>query len=283
MKHLLSLFLLLLQFPYIFAQEKLFELKELNDISKSASFIGNKKLIMVGETHGTNEVPGFVFQLIKALHQSDKQVQLGLEISDIYQKDINHFLAVGNKEFLKNSGIFKGQNDGRGSQAIAKLLADVGTLKNVSIFGFDNEEGFMADDSAFGLRSSKRDSIMAKNIYQNLKTDFITIVLIGDFHAQPGIKSKAELQIPGSTTAYFLKYKLGLAEDMLTLKAYANKGDAWNCQEDGCKVHPYSSGVQIADELKGKDFLYLYGKQQESGFDGLIYFDTYTSSPPLLR
>jgi uncharacterized iron-regulated protein len=107
---------LLFNFLFSFAvsgQTKIYDLNKLDSINFK-NFIADKKVIVVGEMHGTTEVPLFVLQLVKELRKTQRKLTVGLEIPINYQKDINEFIKNGDFEKLKKLDHFK-YPDGRTS------------------------------------------------------------------------------------------------------------------------------------------------------------------------
>src|SRR5260221_6434578 len=74
-------------------QIKTFDLTKLGN-ADFKNFIAKKKIIVVGEMHGTTEVPLFVLQLVRQLQESNEKLTIGLEIPINNQRDIDDYLKT---------------------------------------------------------------------------------------------------------------------------------------------------------------------------------------------
>jgi hypothetical protein len=196
---------ILLMTSAVYGQVKTMSLHKL-DSGNVASFFADKKVIVIGEMHGTSEVPQFVSQLIGLMSAKFDRVTVALEIERNYQQQVDEFLDNGDFDKLLALDYFK-VKDGRTSEAMTDLIKELRTFKNVQVVCFDIESG---DQRA------NRDSLMAVNLSSAYTGDRM-IVLTGNLHAtlkegywQPGFKS----------AAYYFNTRNKLGDKMVSLYTY---------------------------------------------------------------
>lgn len=253
------------------AQLKTFQLNELSG-SDFKQFIANKKVIVVGEMHGTNEVPRFVLQLIKQLKQANKKLIVGLEINSNYQKDLDEFLKSGDFEKLIKIDYFK-THDGRTSEAVGELIKGIRKLKNVKVICFDVVSGQQ-------IEMNKRDSLMAINLNNGYKEGQL-IVLTGNLHAN----LQAGYWRPDFKSAIYNFNKLrAFGDKLISLNTYYAGGTIWNCMQDGCRERDAGiNGDNFKRRLGLEEFVAFYDNVDPSGYSGFVYFDKVTSSKPIVE
>lgn len=249
------------------AQPKVFDLDKSED-SELMEFLSKKKVIVVGEMHGTAEVPQFVLRLVKMLKEKNKPLTVGLEISNDLQRDIDKFMKTGDFGKLLELDYFK-VPDGRTSIAMGNLMKALQKMKGIKIVCFDV-------DSKSNFVAKKRDSLMGINLATRYRNDKM-IMLTGNLHAnlkegywKPGFKS---------AVYHFQKIKK-FGTDLISLNTYFISGTIWNCMQDGCKERAAFSSPGV--EKKGlTNFVSINDKDDLSGYDGFVYFDKVNASWPL--
>lgn len=107
-----------------------------------------QQVILIGETHGTNEIPAFTLGIVCSLLRAGKSVILGVEHSGEQQEALNRFLSSsGSAEDRK--ALLQGVNwrlysDGRGSVAMLELVDAMRRLRmagqRVGILAIDRNE-----------------------------------------------------------------------------------------------------------------------------------------------
>jgi hypothetical protein len=266
---LILLFYFLLSF-IANGQTTIYDLNKL-DSPDFKNFIADKKVIVVGEMHGTAEVPLFVLQLIKQLKETQRKLTIGIEIPINYQKDIDDFMKNGDFEKLKNLDHFK-YPDGRTSKAMEQLLKGLREIKRVNVICFDIDT-----NSDSGVN---RDSLMALNLTTSYKGGQM-VVLTGNLHAnlkegywRPGFKS---------ATFYFNDNKK-FNDQLISLNTYYAGGTIWNCMQDGCKERDAgTNGGDLKSKYGLTNFIGIYEGVNPSGYSGFIYWDKVTASKPMVN
>ncbi|MEO6902036.1 MAG: hypothetical protein ABI315_02655 [Bacteroidia bacterium] len=265
--------ILLLSFLYTAVangQTKIYDLNKLDSINFT-NFITDKKVIVVGEMHGTTEVPLFVLQLIKQLKKSQKKLTVGLEIPINYQKEINDFMKSGDFEKLKKLDHFK-YPDGRTSIAMGQLIKGLRELSGVKTICFDIDTNLR-----YGIN---RDSLMGVNLSESYR-DGQMVILTGNLHAnlkegywRPNFKS----------ATYYFNMEKKFNDKLISLNTYYGGGTIWNCMEDGCKERDAgSNGGNVKQSYGFINFIGIYDGVHPSGYSGFIYWDKVTASKPMVK
>jgi hypothetical protein len=138
-------------------------------------------LLWFGETHGTEECPRFIGDVIEHLAVTAR-VQLALEIPRDLQPQLDGYVrsdggAASRRALLE--GEFWRWQDGRSSCAMVELLDRVRTSRAaIEIVGFDIE----SDDAVTAARD--REIAMAEMVVRTHASDAVMVVLSGGIHAR---------------------------------------------------------------------------------------------------
>ena len=203
-----------------------------NEISPTLiSAIENKQLILIGESHGTNEMPDFTYSLVKVLAEKH-EIALGLEFPIEIQEPIDAFMASGDEKVLADILFFKDANfhSGRGSEAMIRMLKNVRTIKKLKVFCFDSAEPNFTSPSPV-----ERDTRMAMNILGFIKANpnKKIITYSGNIHSRltPGYANNPNHKNMGAETLKFSNGNLTLSNSINILFRY-DQGSAWQCWFD---------------------------------------------------
>lgn len=237
-------------------------------------------ILLVGEIHGTNEIPKFVGDVICNLQKSGKIVWLGLEIPTSEQANIDAYLdSKGELDDKKKltSGVFWSFKDGRSSQAVLSLIDQVRILKNggivINIFAFDQ----MADgeDSFSNRRERGMAEVLTK--LQRLNQQALGVVLVGNYHARKNI------DIDAAQTLYPLGARL-LQIGALSIQAYYEAGQAWNMRQAVSGIIQKNSNLPenyIRPNLSQPIVLGpILSEEKMTAFDGYYYLGKISASSP---
>lgn len=125
-----------------------------------------ERVILVGELHGTKEMPAFVAGLACSLLLQGRQVVLSLELPSDLQPDLERYMASDGSAPARQplyASSFGRLEDGRGSAAYMQLIELVRVLRQAGA-----PVGLAATDMGRGpaaaRESGTRDNIMANNI-----------------------------------------------------------------------------------------------------------------------
>ncbi len=189
-----------------------------------------EKFVLMGELHGTAEIPALFFDLVCHAAQSGS-VEIGLEIQDIYSPAFEAYLrasdgAAAKTAFLQSEHWTYGI-DGRGSVAMLKLIDDLIVLK---------KSGFPIDIFVFSPTPPRnhsitdREKMMAVNWMSRMKSrpNARMFALVGNYHSSKFAfrgGEPAALHLPPS--------------DTLTLEPQEVGGESWNCIAKGCGANAF--------------------------------------------
>lgn len=228
------------------------------------------KLLMLGETHGSNESPELAGRIACA-DALKGPVVLGLEIPTSEQAAIEEFLASdgGNaaKTRLLSRDFWQTDKDGRASAAMFALIEYIRWLKRrdlpVSIFAFAQRGE---------RRGITRDAALAGSIrkyrLKHLKTRMI--VLTGNVHA-----SHAQVLELGESRIVPAGYLLGDLHPTSVLVTYPS-GSIWACMPD-CGVH------QVGSKRWTRAKPGFYNKAPMPGYSISYMLPSITASPPAIN
>lgn len=142
-------------------------------------------VILVGEVHGTREIPAAFSDLVCHAVEQDFPTKIGIEFSSRFTDSLDAFVnTTGSKEALgeleKLSFWHVKFQDGKRSEAMYEMLEAVrrwnvkdGT--DISVFSFD------ANDWSEDVNREKQ---MAKNIQSQAGPGHVTLILTGNLHSR---------------------------------------------------------------------------------------------------
>jgi len=226
------------------------------------------QLILIGETHGTEQAPAFVGGLVCSLVKTGRQVILALERSSTEQPAMNRYLesagSPADQQALldKESPWGYSLQDGRSSQAVLTLIEQMRRLRSaghqVAVLAMQRDIDLKLPQAksplkltpeASGLFSRLNDRGMADSLAYMavLKPDYTIVALAGSYHTasqvRPGVPPRQ--QPMGQVLAEMLPvYVIGLST--------AEGGTSWFCtSREDCGSHQvrpfdmYRQGDQI--------------------------------------
>lgn len=228
-------------------------------------------LLVLGEIHGSREIPAFALQALCAVLVHPEPVVLGVEVWTSLQMEVNDYLAsAGGKKERERllAGEFWGSvNDGRSSQAMLELIEGVRVLRSlnaaVSVVCFDNVEDLKAGET--------RDIAMGRFLlaHRTEHPDSRYVILTGNIHARTAIGTPWDPQLEPMTR------HLSAAKGTLrSLDARHSGGTFWACAPE-CGIQRFRGAG--ASEAQGVE---LFDERDDLGFDGVFDVGPATSSAP---
>jgi len=225
--------------------------------------------ILIGEMHGTNEMPAFTSNLACHLLTQKQAVTVALELPHSWTAAMQQTSDL--RMALKQAGWNSYWQDGRTSAAMLQLIETVTALRatgaDISLLAFDVDEP-PAD--------GKRDHAMAARLQQAIQQqpERVYVVLTGNLHARNKHDSHPFAKEP---MALLLAHALPIRRQ-LSLLGHYNNGTAWACFADaGCGAQP----------LTGKTQSTLHGiagwrdpELTAIGYDAAFYLGTISASAP---
>lgn len=237
-------------------------------------------VMLLGELHGTQEVPRFVAQGVCQTASSGTPVTVGLELPVENQERVATFIrsAGTDDDWLKlmEAPFWRSPfPDGRGSEAMANLLEQLRRLRSqgldVDAFVFDHPKE----------QGQERENAMANTVLSQVRKSpkRFFLVVAGNIHPRTaqGLPWDKTYRPMGMLIAQQV-------EDTVALDVAYNSGTAWICAEEATG-EKLECGVKQA---KGKDngdryFVHLWDGPDKNGFHGIFYVGPVTASLPAVR
>ncbi|MGB0134220.1 hypothetical protein [Dokdonella sp.] len=222
------------------------------DMSALLERAGKSRVILVGEIHGTAEVPKLTGDLA-AVIAAEYTLIVGLEVPRDEQKRIDAFLdsagtSADRAALLAGNFWSRAYQDGRSSLAMADLLERLRLLRSeadIEVLALDQLSGGLVDGDT-------RDRVMAERLSEALQADpeARALVLAGNFH------TRVQMGAPWNESHQFLGYRLK-AFDPYAIEVLANAGSAWTCtgaDAASCEARSFPAqtllpGMQLGDEV----------------------------------
>lgn len=228
--------------------------------------LGGERLVLVGEVHGTREIPAMLGDLA-SLMVTERPVVVGLELPAREQGRIDAFLASdgtsdSRSQLLQGPFWTRSRQDGRSSEAMLNLIERLRTMRRegrpVTVLAFDaSEESMESDDAAAAER------IRAAYRAEDGTT---MLILLGNYRAS----------LAGETPTLGSRL-LGLGP--LSVDVTAWRGSYWTCDHDSNDCGPRS--------LAGSDsgaapMLHTDADTRARGFASQLILGAISMSPPAL-
>ncbi|WP_374585419.1 hypothetical protein [Pseudoduganella sp.] len=229
-----------------------------------------ERVILVGELHGTNEMPAFVSGLACSLLRDGRQVALSLEVAADVQPEIERYLVSDGSEAARQplyGSSFGRLDDGRGSAAIMEIIEQARVLRlagaPITLVATDLRRSQAKVAPGEKWDPATRDRIMAENIgaLARAKPDAVVLSLSGNAHA-----TRRE-GAPYPSLAYLLAQQMPVHTVGLAHKG----GSAWVCT--GVMGGKLQCG---AHAMSG-----LGGRMDARGYDREVKLGGITASPPV--
>ncbi len=168
----------------------------LESISKK---ISGKKIILIGEIHGTKEIPRVLTRFFSE-HIKKNDFNICLELPSNEQEKINNYFSTGDENLIREIFYNSDESDGRKSLEYMELIKKIYEInkkhnKKIKIIFIDIDNNFKAKDF-----QNEREKIMAKNILKSAEKQ--TFAILGNIHASKKIIDIAGVKI--IPTGYYI-------------------------------------------------------------------------------
>lgn len=239
-------------------------------------------VLLLGEMHGTQEVPRFVAQSACQATVAGTPVTVGLELPLENQTRVDAFLeSAGTEEDwlkLMEAPFWRSPYpDGRSSEAVANMLEQLRQLRSSGL----DVEAFVFDHPR--AQGQDREDAMAATVKHQVESakDRFYVVLSGNIHA----RTRQGLPWNGKYRPMGLLLKDEL-EDVVALDMAYDSGSAWICAVDSKGVKDkLDCGIRNA---KGKDngdrfFMHQWASTNDAGYNGVFYVGPVNASAPAVH
>jgi hypothetical protein len=235
------------------------------------------QVMLLGELHGTREVPRFVALGTCQVALRGTPVTVGLELPVENQERVRRFIASAgtgqDRALLMESPFWRSPYpDGRGSEAVAQLLEQLRWLRSqgldVEVFVFDHPE----------LQGEAREAAMARSVLSQVEAGPERFFLIATGNIHPRIRPGVPWDLGYRPMGYMLARKL---PSLVSLDVAFASGTAWICS--------VGETLECGERAtKGQDngdryFISLFEEPSEAGFHGVFYVGAVSASPPAVR
>lgn len=224
-------------------------------VAATRAAIGEHRLVLLGEYHGTREIPQYTAALVDAL-SADGSVALALEMSRSEQPALDAFMASdGSPEAVAKLQAtpwwsIKGQqHDLRRSRDMFDMILRLRELRAggraVSIWAIDLAAGVH-------LSADQRDRDMASALRERYSSDSSqrVLVLIGNVHAMLARPTRAPPQMQQPMGSYLTDL------DPFSIRLSALKGEFWGCMGE-CKPITIQPSGTVNSPWRGPDYSYF--------------------------
>lgn len=237
-------------------------------------------VLLLGELHGTQEVPRFVAQGACQTASNGTPVTVGLELPVENQQRVATFIrSTGSEDAwlkLMEAPFWRNPyQDGRSSEAMANLLEQLRQLRaqglDVEVFAFDHP----------GLKGQKHEDAMAATVLSQVRQTPGRFFLVVSGNVHPRTTQGVPWDASYRPMGLLLSRQL---ENVVALDMAYNSGSAWLCAVEGAKQE-LECGVR---PTRGKDngdrfFVHRFDKPNEAGYHGIFYVGPVTASLPAVR
>ena len=231
--------------------------------------VSSKDVIVVGEVHGSVEIPEFFTGLMRLFR--NQKMLIGLEIPNTEQIFVDRFLASGDDADLQESMFFgkSSDHDGRSSKAMVDILRFIRELSRARVICFDSSHS----------AEVSRDYRMAQKILQEIAVHDPqkTIVLTGNIHSR--------LRKGAPWDASFKSMALNLLEmgvnqhKLMSIKARYQSGQIWACIGQSCGIQNLLDVQSNYVQAMPQNYLFIEDGVVD-GHNATFYAKRLTYSPP---
>ncbi|WP_028103922.1 hypothetical protein [Pseudoduganella violaceinigra] len=227
-------------------------------------------IVLVGELHGTQEIPAFVAGLSCSLLRSGRPVVIGLEQLASIQPELDSFMASdGGAEARRQlaASDLGTLRDGRGSMAMLELVESARAMAKagapLKIFAFDPDVDFETWRADPNRAQQMRDSGMAANIMAMHKAHpgAVMVNLMGTTHAA---RKRGEVFDTFEPAAYLVSQQV----PTFAISIAEQGGETWNCigvrGKPDCAPHALSNTPLDQQGRQGEDVLVALGATKAS-------------------
>lgn len=209
--------------------------------------------LLLGEIHGTREVPDQFLRFVEALSSRRRPLRVGLEMPV-------DTVRTGCSPASVADPFWTNVRDGRSSEAAWRLLCRLKALEargRIRLFGFVVSP------------RPRSGHPYAAAVAENVDTSDRALLLVGNFHARRSAGSlAADLE--------------GRGHRVVTLTVSSEKATAWTCDKEGvCTARPFSANF-CGGAIGGKTVrIGRWSSPANAEFwDACLAFPTLTASPP---
>jgi hypothetical protein len=198
-------------------------------------FFKMKKVIFVGEMHGTKATPALFAQIAAAVASPERPTLVALEIPQSSQAAIDAFLKSGDEAVLKADPFFtRADQDGRSSRAMVRLLKTLAKLPRTTVVAMDPMGASQT------MTGAARDRAMAEFLNSKRAGFDHTLVLSGNVHSSFAVGTPLDPEYRPMALVFKELAKDLAPGDVFNVLVRYGKVDTWSCdsaEASSCRAH----------------------------------------------
>ena len=237
--------------------------------------ISKGKTLIIGEVHGTNEIPDAFTSYVCAVAEREDRVLVGLEINEFYEDVLN--LADKSNEPGK---VLREQMNGPSSMnhwslnvVIVPFLRPQAVVIPENLTSQEDIEAWL-NNALQEESQTKHEESLASALIEKKESSHSMIVLVGNLHA-----AKASFQGFASTKPM----AMFLPQTTITLNAEYDAGESSNLSSDGTNSQKYSlNGNRKGTPNHVNNRMMGLSSKLNPHYDGYFYVGQITSSAPVI-
>jgi len=267
-----------------------FDAAELQLPHHVVQWIANFDYVIVGEFHGSNEIPRLFGNIVSRVAEIRGAAMAGLEFPCADEEFLTAFSSSFDEhELAQISGFRNRSDDGRSSNAMFSLVERLVRTAGVRVFAFDAD---MTDSS---ITESERDAAMCANtFFQKRKNPRKTtndgvppnapaLILCGNIHSD---KREGSFFDPAfrSLAWQLNEHAKANGETCLSISVEFGSGQTWCKTSKDCQppvTWDFCEDPEEPDAKRGADAYFVRAADvSTNGHDAVIYIPQVTASPP---
>lgn len=248
-------------------------------VASFAAMLHQEGLVIIGETHGTNEFPRLVWELAFAALESGP-VRMAIEQDAGGQGELDRFMDSDGGQLatdrLLSADVWHA-GDGRGSLAVLDLIDRCRRLRAAGLPMDVRLVDMGLGDLGMGPSSStRRDQVIAERLAAECSSSAAVVALLGSVHARLDAHLGSHTEPGFRPAAAILRRQM----PVFSLLGVHGGGTAWCIRMHDSKP---LSGAHLfrGRELGPEPFFEL--ASSEPGYDGVAYVPSITASAPAIH
>jgi hypothetical protein len=247
-------------------------------VSGAETLIANRRLVLLAEVPGTNEIPDFVGRLACQAARNGVSTVLAVELLHRDQDWVETYLATrgtaaDRAAFLEVTRSFDSLTPaGDGSAAVLKLIETVRVLRDAGL-----DIRIIAFDEAVNAVAREKARASSVEVARRIEPDALLLVVTQSASARtvlgPG-------ETPETATLGWYLEHWGLKPVPLGLRSPGGQGWACTPAKGGCGPMAVPPLAMVPRPLESARSVELYARPDAQGFHGEYSVGTLTASPP---
>jgi hypothetical protein len=260
----------------------------------------SKQYLVLGETHGTAEMPAVTAEIVCHAARGGERVLLALELPQFEEPALQSFIAgeIDDAAMLQSSAFWQRNRDGRNSEGMFAMLQRVRALRraglSIDIIAVapasrlsDEQESRLVERFTLPPEVDRQGSIydlrMAAAVMDGARRfgAHRVIFLVGDAHAETAPSPNSALNSVTGEVRQFIRMHAAAAlprENTLALVLTDAGGEAFAMSQNGAGVMPITASEP---DLATPAVVIAPYPTQTARYDGRLFVGPVSASPPM--